>query len=148
MKLSGMRMVGLSLCQWQMLRRMVIRQNETTEWESWWQFQIWQITTRSILDIWSLINFHTHLSMRFLLMIHFYKWAAGESPCPSAIAGHRGHQDFHETIESQRSPRKAIFSQTKEKRAFHWNQSCSKLRNSCLKQDSSLDQGRRRRRNI
>jgi len=51
----------------------------------------------------------------------------GESPCPSAIAGIAGrasprfsrNQDFHETIASQRSPREAIFSQTKEKRAFH-----------------------------
>jgi len=43
----------------------------------------------------------------------------GESPCSFAIAGQGGHQDFHENIESQRSPRKAIFSQTKEKRAFH-----------------------------
>jgi len=44
----------------------------------------------------------------------------GESPCPSAIAGQGGHQDFHEIIESQRSPRKAILSRTyiKEKRAF------------------------------
>ena len=31
LKLSGMRMVVLNQFQWQMLRRMVIRQNETTE---------------------------------------------------------------------------------------------------------------------
>jgi len=39
----------------------------------------------------------------------------GESPCPSAIAGQGGHQDFHENIESQRSPRKAILSLTQKK---------------------------------
>jgi len=42
----------------------------------------------------------------------------GESPCPSAIAGQGGHQDFHETIESQRSPRKAILSRTQKKSAL------------------------------
>ena len=95
---AGTPTVALSRCQWQMWRRMDTRQNETTEWESWWKF--WN------LQIWNPDEFaHFSLDQKSIFMrttlvlTYLLPKSLGESPCPSTIAGQGGHQDFHETRE-------------------------------------------------
>jgi len=42
----------------------------------------------------------------------------GESPCPSALGGQGGHQDFHESNEKKISHEKAIPSHTQKSARF------------------------------